>query len=412
MANQLQNSSLISNEFMVRLKNSLAFTMSVNREWSKQFRGEGTKLGKSGVTINIRKPARGTGRRGQRAVPEGMQDQTVPLTINTQYGQDWAISSQESALNLTSYAEQIIQPAVDIISNMIDADGLGLYYEIPDFVGTPGTNPTANLTYISAGTKLSDNAVPEGKSRYVVINPTFQGLLLNTQATQFNAQADISEQNRAGHIARTFGLNVGMSQNVASHTVGALGTTPLVNVAGGVADGATSVVVDGASNSITGYWKKGDIIQFASCNGVNPSSKVSWGTPKRFAVAADADTNGSGQTTVYLTEAIRLTGPYQNVSALPADNAAILTFGHASTYAGLSGPQAIAYHKDFITFASVDLEIPPNQVMGSRASSDIVGLSVRHMRYWKGDDDQLVDRFDLLGGWKVLRPEMAVRIVG
>ena len=91
--------------------------MSINRQYSNLFSSQGTK---PGVTINLRKTPYFSGRRGQRAVPEGITDNLVPLTINTQYGQDVAISSQEEALNLQDYGEQVIQPAVDIIANMID----------------------------------------------------------------------------------------------------------------------------------------------------------------------------------------------------------------------------------------------------------------------------------------------------
>lgn len=407
MANQYQNSSLISKEFLRRLKNTMSFTMSVSRQYRNIFQTQGTK---PGVTINLRKPPYFSGRRGSRSNPEGINDQLVPLTINTQYGQDVAITSQEEALNLQSYGEQVVQPAVDIIANMIDSDGLSLYYEIPNSVGTPGTTPSANLTYIQAGTKLSDNAVPTGKARYAVVNPLMEGTLLNTQATQFNPNQDISEQNRSGSMGRAFGLNFAMDQNIATHTTGAMGTTPLVNDT--VADGDSSVTIDGASASITGYLKRGDIVTFASSYACNPSSKVNTGSLKQFAVAADVDTDGAGAATITLTEAIRVTGPYQNVTALPANNDAVLQFGHASSYASKVSPVGIAYHKDFACFATVDLYVPRGVEMGSRAYSEDLQLSVRHIRYFNGDLDQLIDRFDVLGGWKILRPEMACRIQG
>jgi len=411
MANDLRNSQILSNTFLARLKNTLAFTMSVNREWSKEWRGTGAN---KGVTINIRKPPILSGGRGEVAEPEAIQDQLVPLTLNTRYHQAVKLSSQELSLNLTDYGEQVMQPAVDVICNMIDSDGLALAYKtVPHYVGVQGVNPTTNQVYIDAGSRLSDNAVPTGSSRFVVLNPTMQGGILNTQATQFNNQGDISDQNRNGSMGKAWGFKFGMDQNVARHTAGALGTTPLVNVSGGVTEGSTSVVVDGASASVTGYWKEGDIVTFASSRGVNPSSKVAWDRLRPFAVAADASSDGSGNVTLYLTEAIRATGPYQNVTALPADNDAILTFGHASTYAGVGGAQGLAYHKDFITFATCDLYLPPAGIVdGSRASSNDLNLSIRHIRYYEGGPDRVVDRYDVLGGWKVLRPEMACRILG
>ena len=180
--NSMQNSSLISKEFLRRLKNTLSFTMSVKRQYNDLYSSQGTK---PGVTINLRKPPRFAGRRGQEAKPEAIVDSTVPLRLTTQYGQDVAISSQEEALNLQDYAEQVMQPALEVIANMVDADGLQLAYEqIPQYVGTPGTVPSTNLVYIQSGSRLSDEAVPTGKSRYCVVNPTMEGQILDTQATQ------------------------------------------------------------------------------------------------------------------------------------------------------------------------------------------------------------------------------------
>ena len=85
---------------------------------------------------------------------------------------------------------------------------------------------------------------------------------------------------------------------------------------------------------------------------------------------------------------------------------------NGSTHQNKRVPMGLIYHPDFITFCTVDLEIPENQVMSSRAYSEEIQLSVRHVRFWDGINDQWIDRFDVLGGWKVLRPEMAVVLVG
>ncbi len=53
-----------------------------------------------------------------KVVPEGIQDNLVPITLDTQYHQAVAVTSQQRALNMSSYASQVIQPAVDIIANM------------------------------------------------------------------------------------------------------------------------------------------------------------------------------------------------------------------------------------------------------------------------------------------------------
>ena len=362
--------------------------------------------------MSIRRPVYLSGGRGQKVVPEGIQDNLVPITLDTQYHQAVAVTSQQRALNMSSYASQVIQPAVDIIANMIDTDGLKLYHEIPRFVGVPGTNPASNQVYIDGGTQLSDEAVPTGDmNRYVCLNPKMQGGILGAQATQFNPSKDVSEQNRMGSMGMAWGLNFGVDQGVQQHTIGALGGTPLIR--GEHADGATVLKTDGWSNSVIGLLKKGDKLHWDGSEAVNPSSKEPTGGEKFVTVTADVDSNGTGQADIPISPALKSTGPYRNIDVLPADNAKVYVWGvNGSTHQNKRVPMGLIYHPDFITFCTVDLEIPENQVMSSRAYSEEIQLSVRHVRFWDGINDQWIDRFDVLGGWKVLRPEMAVVLVG
>ena len=204
--NQLQTSALISKEFLTRLKNTFKFVMSINRQYNTLFQNQGTP---KGTTVSIRRPVYLSGGRGQKVVPEGIQDNLVPITLDAQYHQAVAVTSQQRALNMSSYASQVVQPAVDVIANMIDTDGLKLYHEIPRFVGVPGTNPASNQVYIDGGTQLSDEAVPTGDmNRYVVLNPKMQGGILGAQATQFNPSKDVSEQNRMGSMGMAWGLEL------------------------------------------------------------------------------------------------------------------------------------------------------------------------------------------------------------
>ena len=415
-ANQFQNSALISKEFLLRLTNTFAFTMSVNRQYSNLFQGKGTK---PGTTVDLRRPVYLSGGRGQEIKPEGIKDNLVPLTINTQYHQAVAISAQEEALNMESYSEQVVQPAVDVITNMIDMDGLKLVNEVPRFVGVPGTNPATNQIYIDAGVQLDDEAVPANDIvRHVMLNPKQSGGILGTQATQFNPSKDVSEQNRTGSMGMAWGFNFGKDQNVAQHIAGGFGVQASGNqvlVDGEVTEGSTNVHVDRLANK-SNWGRKGDKFSIAGVGAVNPSSKNPTGGPRYFTLTADVDSS-SNEADLPCYPAIRATGPNRTVTELPANNAQVTFWGqaHSATShpsAGLTFPVGVAYHKDFITFATVDLYVPRGVEMGSRAFSEDIQLSVRHIRFWDGRTDQLIDRFDVLGGWKVLRPEMAVVMPG
>lgn len=80
--------------------------------------------------------------------------------------------------------------------------------------------------------------------------------------------------------------------------------SPLVN---GASQTGNSLAVDGLSNNLTGWLKKGDYIQI----GTTTSSRL-------HMVVDDVNTNGSGQATIPIYPAIRTS---------PADNAAIIVNG-------------------------------------------------------------------------------------
>ena len=61
MSNQLLTISMITNEALRVLTNSLVFTRAISRQYDDKFAIEGAKIG---TTINLRKPPRYVGRTG------------------------------------------------------------------------------------------------------------------------------------------------------------------------------------------------------------------------------------------------------------------------------------------------------------------------------------------------------------
>ena len=136
---------------------------------------------------------------------------------------------------------------------------------------------------------------------------------------------------------------------------------------------------------------------FLNVYAVNGATKVSTGILFTAVVTADY-AGGAGN--LQITPALVLTGPEQNVTALPADNSAVTIMG-AATQTGVN----LGFAKDFLTFATVDLPLPPNKD-ASRMTFD--GLSLRMIRDYDTINDQLLNRIDVLWGSAVLRPEFGV----
>lgn len=411
MSNTLLTIGMITKKTLAILENNLTFTRLVDRQYDSQFAVVGAKIGD---TINIRKPVRYVGRRTATLNVEGTVETSVPLTITTQYGTDMSFTSAELALSMDEFTDRIIQPAVANIANMIDYDGLQLYKNVYNVVGTPGTTPTTLATYLSAGVALNNEAAP-ADGRKVVINPQAEATISFAQAALFNPVSTISDIYIKGNMngdGMKSGFTWYMDQNVAMHTIGTYGGTPLTNYPStAFVQGATTLVTDGWTATTTTL-NIGDVFTVAGVYSVNPQSRQSTGVLRNFVVTTATTTDSSGNSTISFLPAmiapVAGVAVYnQTVSALPANNAAITVFGASTTVT----PQNLAFTKEAFTFAAVDLPDMPG-VEVSRATSKQLNMSVRLMRGTDMINDRAISRLDLLGGWAPIRPELACRIAG
>jgi len=412
VANEFLNPVVIAQESLMRLENELTFFKMVSREFDDKFALPGNKIG---YVYNARMPVRFRGRQGDEMRPEDIRETSVPITIDRLWGVDLDCSDQDLTMSIDRFSERFIQPAVQTIANNIDREGLALYKNVYNHVGTPGTTPTSVATYVDAGVALDDMACPQGSMRAVVITPRMQGSVLGFGANLFNPADTISKQYETGTMGKAVGFKFNMDQNVARHTVGTLtGSTPLVN---GANQSGNSLVTDGWANS-TLVLKDGEIISVADVNGVNPISYSDYGVRRTFTVVGDVTSDGSGNATIVVSPDINAStdSPFQTVTALPANDAAIFVFNvAAAAFANITGastPQALAFHKNAFALAIVNLELPGGMEWSERASNPKIGLSVRLVRGYDVRLNRKYTRLDVLGGWKCVRPELACRISG
>ena len=397
----------------MRLVNDCVFRASVNTSYDPEYRKMGVV---QGDTVKARLPQRYVVGKGATMNPTPVQDRTVDITITDQTHIGVQFGTWALTLEVQDYMERYIAPAVDQIVNEIDDTGLDrMYKKVAKVVGTPGVVPgstgtlpqAANQTYTDAVTKLKEAAVPNPYC--AVLTPNMHGYLVNANSTLFHPVANIAVNFRNGQFAaKQLGIDKWtMDQNVVTHTVGALGGTPLVN---GASQTGASITADGASNSITGYFKEGDVIQFASTNEINPLNRRSTTRLKDFVVTADVDSDGSGNLTIPISPSIITSGNFQTATGSPANNDAITTFGHASSYASTETPQAMVYHKDAFTCVMADLELPGGQWVAERLSNGTLGISIRFVKGYNVITDQSPARIDTAHGWAAIREELACRV--
>jgi len=391
---------MITNEALRVLVNNLAFTNRVNRQYSSKFAIEGAKIG---TVINARKPPRYVGRTGTAIGVEDATETQVPVTLTTQFGVDISFSSADLTLSISDFSNRFIKPAIATIANKIDFDGLQLFKTVANSVGTPGTTPNSLLTYLLAGVKLDDNSTPMDGERSCIVNPLMQATIVDALKGLFQSSTEIKAQYEKGMMGTAAGFDWYMDQNTGVATIGPQGGTPLVN---GASQSGTSLIVDGFTAAAASRLVKGDVFTIAGVFGVNPQNRQSTGALQQFVVTAAVSSDAAGNATIPIFPAITLTGAFQTVTALPADNAALTVVGAANTVS----PQGMAFHKDAFTFVSADLQLPRGVDMAARVSDPETGLSVRMVRQYVIATDQFPCRLDILYGWKELYPENACRI--
>lgn len=411
MANALITPSIIAKEALVQLENNLTMANNVHREYKKEFV-------KVGDTVSIRKPVKFYAADGATRVNQDVEEANTSITINKQKHVSWKFSSKDLTLTVEDYSERYIKPAMIALANVIDRNGHALYTNVWNHVGTPGTTPSNFAAMAAAAQRMDEMAVPTDM-RKAMLNPAAAYAIAGTATTLYMNGVN-QQAYRTGSIGEIAGLDTYRSQNVTVHTNGARGGTPLVNGGSQNVTYATakntnsqSLVTDGWSNSITGLLKAGDVFTIAGVYAMNPvpgegtTGKQQMSYLQQFTVLADADSNGSGQATLTISPAIITSGPYQTVSAAPADNAAItVVSGTAST----AYPQNLVMHKNAFALVMCPLELPDGVEFKARETHK--GLSVRVVKQYDIANDDDIIRLDVLYGWKAIYPDLAVRLVG
>ena len=404
MANTFLTISMITREALRVLENLLTFTKHVNRNYDDQFGKIGAKIGN---VVNVRKPPRYVVRTGQSVSLQDITETQVPVTLNVQAGVDISYNSQDKLLSIDDFSQRILYPQIAAIANQIDRDGLQLFLDVYNAVGTRGTVPSTLLTYLQAGQKLDEEGCPtKDRLRCMVINPEMRATIVNALTGLFHDSAEVSRQYKEGTMGRSAGFKWEMDQNVHSHTAGTFttGSTPLVN---GASQTGNSLVTDGWANS-TAILLRGDIITLASVNAVNPQNRQDTGSLRNFVVTEDVTSDGSGNATIPIEPAISpaANDPFRTVTQSPANNAAITPAGTEDA----ASPQGVAFHRDAFCLATADLPLPEGVHEAARVSDKQLGISIRMVQDYDIREDLFICRTDVLYGWATLYPELACRV--
>ena len=407
MANTLLTIDMVTLEALRILHGSLAFVKNVNKDYDSQFARDGAKIGD---TLRVRKPPLYTVRTGRVMQVQNAQETYVNLPVSTQQGVDLNFTSAEFTLSIDDFGSRFLKPGMTVLASVIDYGALAMTLDVWNSVGTSGTTPATLLVWQQAMAKLDNNLAPRDGERTAILNPDAMAATVSGLSTLFNDGDAIADQYRSGVMKRAIDMKWAIDQNIRNITMGThTGTisisTPLP------ATGATTIAIDwaGGTGTATDTFAKGEVFTIGSVFAVNQETKQTLNYLQQFVVTSAA--TGVSSQVLSLSVAPTLytsaSGGLQNISALPADNAAVTFYG---TTASAVYPQNLVFHRDAFTFATADLKLPQNQQMASRKVQDGISL-----RIWQGTDivnDEWPTRSDVLWGCVSTYPQLACRVWG
>ncbi len=386
MPNTILTATAVTREALRVLHQKLNFVGTITRDYDDSFARQGAKVGD---TLKIRLPNQYTVRTGSALSAQDTTESSVDLKVQTQKGVDLNFTSVDLTMALDDFSERILEPAMSVLAANIEADAMSMYKDVYNQVLGTGA---ATFTRVLQGRKiLVDNLAPLN-GRTCNLNTQDNVDLVDALKGLFNDKATISKQNREGYMGRTAGFDFMENTLWPSHARGPSNGGFIVN--GASQTGAVLTVSTGVGIPVAG-----DIIQIAGVFRVHPETKQSTGLLQQFVVGA-----GATLTSFPISPAIVTTGALQNVSASPANAAAVTIAGTASIAHGIS----MAYQKGAFAFATADMVMPRGVDFASREVFD--GVSMRIVRQYDINSDKFPCRLDVLYGFKTIRPQLACRL--
>ena len=401
MANTLLTIDMITRKALEILENNLVLTRNVNRQYDDSYAVEGAKIG---TTLRIRLPDRALVTDGAALQVQDDNEQFTTLTVASQKHIAVNFTTAEMTMQLDDFAERVLKPRISQLAASIDADVANSFSGVYQSVGTPGTTPSTTSVLLAAQQKLNEAAAVMSP-RYVTVNPAANAALIEGMKGLFNPVSTISAQFKNGMFGEgILGFDeLNMSQSIKQFTTGtrtgAHSVTTTVST-----QGASTIAITGTGTQTI---KKGDVFTINGVFAVNPQTRESTGSLQQFVCTEDVAAVAGAYATVKISPAIYTSAhALATVSSFPQAGDTITFLGGAST----QYPQNLVYHRDAIAFATADLLMPQGVDMASRQVHN--GISMRVVRQYDINNDRMPCRIDVLYGYKVIRPQMAVRLWG
>lgn len=401
MSNTLLTPTMIARESLRVLHAKLNFIGNINRTYDSRFAQTGAKIG---TTFQVRKPNMFTVRTGKTINVQDVVEESVTITCATQQGVDMSFSTAELTMTIDDFRERYIEPAMAQLASTLESQALSMYKDIYQQVSDVGGAITWR-DVLQGRAILQNSLAPSDNLRIALLNTQDNLELVDALKGLFNDTTEISKQYKEGFMGKTAGFNFHENVLMPRHTTGTDdGTGDYLTDTPGLTQTGSSIHIDTG----TGTFKEGDVVYFADTYRVHPETKANTNKLHMFVVTADY---AGGEGDLQISPPVVATGARQNVVSAIADGKAVLKVESDGTTAiGASAAHDISllFHRDAFAFVSADLELPQGVHFAARAVQD--GISMRIVRDYTINNDEIPCRIDVFTGYAVLRPELAVRL--
>lgn len=400
---------------LMSLGSKLNIARNMTRSISKEFGKDNYKVGD---TVKYYKPYRFIGGEGIDYDPEPVIDQIGSLTVDRTPHVHFGWGLVERTLDVREAFKLYGEPVGMAMAAKINAmaatfaanNALGS-------VGTPGTAPTSEVSYLAAGDVLVEGGLPDDEDVNLYINRKMSSAFVTGTKTLRNDVGAISAQWRTGEMQNSLGYKVVRDQTINTHVNGTWTAVGLVNgtqQAEGGNNATMTLNTDGWTSGGTAV-KLGDKFLIGSATSAtvggveatHPQTRISTGRQQTFTFQADiSDTTGTLNGVI--APAITPSGQYQNVNTAAIDNAIITMIGTS----GVTSTQGLLMTQNAFAFISVPLSksAEGSGVKQTIATDPETGLSMMHTVFTDGRPMTENHRFDALVGFGNIYRELAVVI--
>lgn len=417
MSNALLTPKIYANVGLKLLKNNLVAARLVSGEFKNEFKKRGNKTW-------AKRPPEFVVRDGAVAQVQDVVEGEVEIVMDKQKGVDVEFTSVEETLTVdTLLKSKVMQGAMQKLANQIDTDIHAETKKFYNWVGTPGQliNSYADLT--KAPQRLDEAAV-ETSGRVGFLHPADAWAMLGNLSSLTAQTKEATDALVRAKLPMLGNIDWYSTQNAGSVTTGTRDGNALVDGANqnvtyaSVKDGnwTQTLDIDNVGNAKT--VAAGEVFTIADVYAINPITKVQLPYLQQFTVITGGTSVATGTANdqdlqLTISPPIITSGPFQTVSAAPADNAAIQWMGNDTetdtdnttyNFGTVFRPEAIA-------LVSAKL-IMPFSGEADYSTDPETGLTVRYWRSSDSTNDTHMHRFDVLYGVKNVDPRRGVRLSG